>query len=211
MPILGRFATALTAIIALSGCASMVTTVTSYDVQFPTGVPSEFNYAAVGGEMPVVVVGNPFSAPQSDVDAAVISAMQGKTFTAKVRFVPAEGDARTSGYAVVMLLDATGGAGGNTACAWRSRLASRTGTAMPSGAPQPAADPRPAPGSGPMTGPMTLLAAFCGNADARSWAYSTTGPVDSPYSAHFRELVALTTMSMLPPRDDDYNNSNDFD
>lgn len=197
----GRLAAALLSAASLTGCGSMVTTVTSYDVLFPAGVPSEFSYAAAGGMMPVVVVGNPFALPQADVDAAVIAAMQGQTFGAQVRFVPAEGESRTTGYAVVMLLDSIGGVRGNTACAWRGRLAYPATDATPDSTPTQA----------PIdTEPTTLLAAFCGNADARSWAFSTTGAVKSPYSEHFRELVARTTMSMLPPRDDDQNTA-DFD
>jgi hypothetical protein len=48
------------------------------------------------------------------------------------------------------------------------------------------------------------VAVFCGNAGARSWAYSTTGPVNSPDDPLFRALVSQTTYLMIPPRDDDW-------
>ena len=75
--------------LALAGCQSTVTTTTSYDVLFRSGVLSEFGYAASAGEMPVVVIGNPFDAPKPVVDEAVIAAMQGHSRGAAVRFVPA--------------------------------------------------------------------------------------------------------------------------
>lgn len=189
---------------SVAGCSSIVSTVTSYDVLFTTGVPSEFGYAATGGEMPVVVVGNPFGQPQADVDAKVIAAMQGQNYGARVRFVPAVGEARNSGYRVVMLLDSIGGARGDTACSLQAVAYTNDSVGQPVS--PPAAIPTPAPAS---IGRTTLLAAFCGNADARSWAYSATGPLASPDDPLFRDLVSQTTFAMLPKRDDDFG-STDF-
>ena len=175
--------TACFAALALAACPSAVTTTTSYDVLFRSGVLSEFGYAANAGEMPVVVVGNGFDAPKPVVDEAVIAAMQGHNSGAAVRFVPAPAEIARSGtgYAVVVLLNAGPGVGAELACAQRGSL------------------PSPVAGGG-----TTLLAVFCGNADARSWAYSATGPVKSPDDPLFRALVAQTTFLMIPPRDDDW-------
>jgi hypothetical protein len=174
----GCFAT-----LALAGCQSLVTTTTSYDVLFRSGVLSEFGYAANAGEMPVVVIGNPFDASKPAVDEAVIAAMQGHNRGSAVRFMPAPAEIARSGtgYAVVLLLNAGPGVGADAACA-------RRGTMSP-----------PIAGGG-----TTLLAVFCGNADARSWAYSATGPVASPDDPLFRALVAQATFQMIPPRDDDW-------
>jgi hypothetical protein len=174
---------------ALAGCQSLVTTTTSYDVWFRSGVLSEFGYAATAGEMPVVVVGNPFDVPKPAVDEAVIAAMQGHNRGPAVRFVqgPAEIARSGAGYAVVMVVDAGPGIGADFACA-------RRGSISP-----------PVAGGG-----TTLLAVFCGNADARSWAYSGTGPVASPDDPLFRALVAQTTYLMIPPRDDDWNRGDFF-
>ena len=174
----GCFAT-----LALAGCQSLVTTTTSYDVLFRSGVLSEFGYAATAGEMPVVVVGNPFDLPKPAVDEAVIAAMQGHNRGAAVRFVQAPAEIARSGvgYAVVMLLNPGPGVGADLACAGRASVS-------------------PAFAGGG----TTLLAVFCGNADARSWAYSGTGPVASPNDPLFRGLVARTTYLMIPPRDDDW-------
>ena len=171
------------AALTLAGCQSLVTTTTSYDVWFRSGVLSEFSYASTAGEMPVVVVGNPFDVPKPAVDAAVIAAMQGHSRGSAVRFVQAPADIAQSsvGYAIVMLLDAGPGIGADFTCARR------------------ASSSPPVAGGG-----TTLLAVFCGNADARSWAYSGTGPVASPNDPLFRELVARTTFQMIPPRDDDW-------
>src|SRR5512132_2823814 len=113
----GCFAT-----LALVACQSLVTTTTSYDVWFRSGVLSEFGYAATAGEMPVVVVGNPFDVPQPAVDEAVIAAMQGHNRGSAVRFVHAPADIAQSGagYAVVMLLNAGPGIGADFACARRA-------------------------------------------------------------------------------------------
>jgi hypothetical protein len=205
MFVFGRVATLVLSATLAAGCSSTVSTVTSYDVLFRTGVPSEFSFAAAGGEMPVAVIGNPFGMPQADLDAKVIAAMQGRNYGARVRFVPAEGESRYTGYRVVMLLDALGGARGDTACAFRPIAHASEGGEQP--APTPVPVPPPAPVS---TGRTTLMAAFCGGSDARSWAYSTTGPVASPDDPLFRQLVSRTTLAMLPPRDDQYDNQ-DFD
>ena len=127
-----------------------MTTTTSYDVWFRSGVLSEFGYAATAGEMPVVVVGNPFDLPKPAVDEAVIAAMLGHNRGAAVRFVQAPAEIARSrvGYAVVMLLNPGPGVGADLACAGRASVPPATGG-----------------------GGTTLLAVFCGNADARSWAF----------------------------------------
>jgi uncharacterized protein YceK len=179
------FATA----IALSGCSSVVTSTTSYDVYFRSGVLSEFGYAAsrTGGVMPVAVVGNPFDAPKPAVDQAVVAAMQGRNVGAPVRFAVSPADAERSGYEVVMAFGA--GPGAATAlCVERGAF-----QAPPGGS------------SG------TLLAVFCGGTDARSWAFSSIGPVAaSPDDPLFRDMVGQTTFLLIPNRDDDYNTRGDF-
>jgi hypothetical protein len=200
MSVLDKLAAVLVGAACVVGCSSTVTTVTSYDVLFTSGVPSEFSYAASGGEMPVVVIGNPFGRPQEDVEAALISAMQGQNYGARVTFVPAEGEARYTGYRVVMLLN-SGGVRGDAACRLRPGPSGEEIGEEPAMATQPATS----------TGRTTLLGAFCGNANARSWAYSTTGPLSSPKDSQFRELVSRATFAMLPPRDDDFGDSGDYD
>jgi hypothetical protein len=177
---------AAAAVFLLAGCQSVITTTTSYDVLFRWGVLSEFGYAASTGEMPVVVVGNPFDISKPAVDAAVIAAMQGRNRGSAVRFVeaPAEIAQSGSGYAVVMLLNAGPGIGADFICA-------RRGTLAP-------------PSTG---GRTTLLAVFCGAADARSWAFSSTGPVASPDDPLFLQLVGTATFLMIPPRDEDWPDS----
>ena len=56
-------------------------------------------------------------------------------------------------------------------------------------------------------GRTTVLAVFCGNADARSWAFSTTGQVASPSDPTFVQMVRQATFLMIPPRDDDWPGS----
>jgi hypothetical protein len=170
----------------LAGCQSAITTTTSYDVLFRAGVPTEFGYAATAAEMPVVVAGNPFDISEPALDAAVIAAMQGHNRGSAVQFVQAPEEIAHSGtgYAVVMLLNSGPGIGADFACARRASLAP------------------------PVTqGRTTLLAVFCGSADARSWAYSGTGPVASPNDPLFLQLVRQATFLMIPPRDDDWGDS----
>jgi hypothetical protein len=170
----------------LAGCQSAITTTTSYDVLFRSGVLSEFGYAASAGEMPVVVVGNPFDIPKPTVDAAVIAAMQGRNRGSAVRFVeaPAEIAQSASGYAVVMLLNSGPGIGADFACARRGSLAPP-----------------------PTVGRTMVLAVFCGGADARSWAFSSSGPAASPKDPLFLQLVGTATFLMIPPRDEDWPDS----
>src|SRR5512134_808191 len=133
--------------------------------------------------MPVVVVGNPFDIPKPDVDAAVIAAMQGRNRGPAVRFVeaPTEIAQSASGYAVVMLLNTGPGIGADFICARRGSL-----------------EPPP------LVGRTTMLAVFCGAADARSWAFSSTGPSASPGDPLFVQLVRQATFLMIPPRDDEW-------
>jgi hypothetical protein len=171
----------------LAGCASQVTTQTSYDVYFRAGVRSEFGYA--GGEagvMPVIITGNPFPLlPKAAVDQSIAAAMQGSVNGPPVRFVAVPTSAMPQGYAVVVLLNAAPGTSANLLCAQRGSL-----------------EPPP------RSARTTLLMAFCGNADARSWAYSTTGPVASPDDPLFQELIVRTTFALLPRRDDDWGRGN---
>jgi uncharacterized protein YceK len=182
-----RRSLALAAALALSGCSSVVTTTTSYDVYFRSGVLSEFGYAAgrTGGVMPVAVVGNPFDLPKARVDEAVVAAMQGRNAGAPVRFALSPEDAERSGYEVIMAFGAGPGVAG-ALCVDRSAF------------------PAPPAGSG------TLLAVFCGGTDARSWAFSSIGPVASPDGPLFREMVGQTTFLMIPNRDDDYTSRSVF-
>src|SRR5512134_2674152 len=116
-----RLSVLAAAVFLLAGCQSAITTTTSYDVLFRSGVLSEFGYAATAGEMPVVVVGNGFDAPKPAVDEAVIAAMQGHNRGAAARFVqaPAEIARSGTGYAVVLLLNAGPGVGADFLCARR--------------------------------------------------------------------------------------------
>jgi hypothetical protein len=184
-----RLSVLAAAALLLEGCQSAITTTTSHDVLFRAGVPSEFGYAASGGEMPVVVVGNPFDVPKPILDAAVIEAMQGQNRGSAVRFVkaPEEIAHSGSGYAVLMLLNGGPGMGADFACVRRASLA------------PPATQGR-----------TTLLAVFCGAADARSWAYSSMRPVASPSHPLFVQLVRQATFLMIPPRDDDWPDSTFF-
>ena len=172
----------------LAGCEPMVTTTTSYDVLFRSGVVSEFGYAASGGEMPVIVIGNPFTAVKQVVDQAVVDAMQGHVYGNRVRFVNApEAAGAKPGYAVVMMFGAGSGTLAHAVCSSRRNT--------------------PAVVDGDAS---SVLAIFCGGGDARSWAYSRTSRASSPDDPVFRDLIAQATWAMLPPRDDDRRHNIDF-
>ena len=163
----------------LAGCTAVVTQ-TSHDVLFRAGVRSEFGFAAGPGRvMPVIVVGNPFPLPAADVAQQVVGAMQGNVPGTGVRFALASAQELPAGYAVVVLLDSSPGTSANVLCGRRGGLET--------------------PGS--WRGASVLMA-FCGNADARSWAFSSSGAVDSPDDPLFRQLIARTTFALLPARDD---------
>lgn len=169
----------------LAGCSAVVTQ-TSYDTLFRAGVRSEFAFGASGGVMPVIVVGNPFPPlPQAEVAQAVVDAMQGNVPGTGVSFALASVQEVPAGYAVVVLLNASPGTSANLLCGRRADF--------------------PTPGS--WRGASVLIA-FCGNADARSWAFSSSGEVESPDDPLFRRLIARTTLAMLPPRDDQRGRGN---
>jgi hypothetical protein len=178
-----RLALAVVASLGLPGCQSPVISQTSYDLYFRSGVVSEFGYAAPGGEMPVAVVGNPFPIEKPRVDQAVVDAMQGHNYGPRVRFVNGPSASARPGYVVVMMLDAAPDMSADALCVDERR---------------PAFMPRN------RAERTTLLAAFCGGSDARSWAWSSGPRIDSPDDPLFAQMVAQSTFMMLPPRDDDF-------
>lgn len=81
--------------------------------------PQILSYAGGKGGMPVAVVGNPFNAPQEDVDAAVAAALERSHFGPRIPFLTQAPEGFTSPYRVVVALDPAPGAGARSLCAGR--------------------------------------------------------------------------------------------
>ena len=182
-----RRSLAFAAALALSGCSSVVTTTTSYDVYFRSGVLSEFGYAAsrTGGVMPVAVVGNPFDLPKAGGRSGGGGGDAGQERRRAGALRPLAGRCRAQRLR------------GDHGVRRRSRSCRALCVERD-------AFPAPPASSG------TLLAVFCGGTDARSWAFSSIGPVASPDDPLFRKMVGQTTFLMIPNRDDDYTSRSVF-
>ncbi len=98
---LARAAFAASFALSLAGCLGETTTLSVYYER--TGVPSLFRYAASGRDFRTVIYGNPTTASQDAIDAAVIAAMQGRNWGPETNFTTTPSDDARGEYRVVMI------------------------------------------------------------------------------------------------------------
>ena len=74
-------------------------------------------YATKNGELPSVIVGNPFSLPKPDADRVVLDSLRLPLWFQPVRFVPHPIESKRQGYRLVLFYNASlPGPGGDRAC-----------------------------------------------------------------------------------------------
>ena len=79
--------------------------------------PETVWYATKNGEMPSVIVGNPFSLAKPDADRVVLDSLRLPLWFQPVRFVPHPIDSKPQGYRLVLFFNASlPGPGGDRAC-----------------------------------------------------------------------------------------------
>lgn len=134
----------------------------------------------IQGQMPVVVRGNPFPAPDVDVGAAVAGAMQGNTWW-PTNFVPSTVNPQSS-YRVVVLFSPPAAMPYPDLC---------TAAVLPSQEPQPRS-----------TGRIPVSVALC-KWDVLMAATSTTVEASAPDDPRFRVAMAGLARSLFPLQNPD--------
>ena len=136
---------------------------------------STASYAARGGEMPLVVFGNPTNAPQAAVDQAVADGLYGTHVLHRTVFVP-RASLAPEGYRTVVHF---GGIDGDVACGLDAQP---TNTANP--------------------GPVT--AAFCLNDEALSYAAGKMAAVSGPDDPLLKKQMTALGLEIFPPVNPNY-------
>jgi hypothetical protein len=167
-------AIAMTALLALTGCADSAVISTTY--RDPSYVPFEF----IGqGSLPVLVSGDPFSVPRDQFSANVADALQGTVLGANIPFVPAP---QGSPLAYRIAMDFSGSSTAASLCARRD---------------MPPSPPAVNAAAGDRT---SVSAALCHGDRAITNASGSLPLGDGPTSAAFRIGVAQFGMALLPPQ-----------
>ena len=162
-----------------SACSpgSVVLSPTSYYITY---TPSVLNSAAASGGMLVEVVGNPFDAPNADLDRAITGAMTGSHFGPPVNFVTTKPEGFTSPYRVVLVFDDTRNYTEAKLC--------KEGTSIE-------------PGSGGDR--VKVHAALCAAKQPLTGVNGRVGEVTGPDDPKFRRLISQLTTNLLPPGNPD--------
>lgn len=172
-----RIPIAIAGLATLAACAQFGVTVSRVDYanQYE---PLEVS-AAGGGDrqLKVVVLGNPFDVPQVELDNAVISSMQGRTFGVPVNFAAAPTNTDPSrNYRVVVAFNPDGLRDPGQLCKAGTDLGSTTSNG----------------------GVLTLMGAFCSTDSYLSHAMARSSDVDGIRSEKLDALVAQLTLALFP-------------
>ncbi|HZS81643.1 MAG TPA: hypothetical protein VFA50_02135 [Stellaceae bacterium] len=162
---------AVAAAAMLAGCSGAVIGHDYHDYGYG---PGEWS----GNDMPMLVRGTPFAAPQAEIDQAVADAMQGTTFGVPTRFVPAAPGASPA-YRVVMVFGPPPGLDGYALCAVRP-------------------EPPNALFGAPPAARVELLAAFCRGDRTITSADGTVPTGSGPGGAEFRQAIAQFAYTLFP-------------
>jgi len=149
--------------------------------------PTVVNSAAASGGILVEVVGNPFDAPQADLERTITSAMTGSHFGPPVNFVTTPPEDFRSPYRIVMVFDAAQGYGEAKLC--------REGRSIePSGA----VDQGDGEGGGGGK-VVKVYAGLCAGQGPLTGVNGRVGEVTGLDDPKFRQLISQLTTNLLPP------------
>lgn len=167
----------LAGLTALSACAQLGVTVSRVDYAHQYE-PLEAS-AAGGGErqMKVVVMGNPFEIPQTELERGVVKSMQGRTFGVPVNFAtnPTNTDPDRD-FRVVVAFNPEGIRDPGKLCTADGNLTS----------------------AATEKGLLIVMGAFCSTDSHLSHAMARAYDVDGINSRTFDSLVAQLTLSLFP-------------
>jgi hypothetical protein len=173
-------AVAVAGSVAVAGCASAVLMQSSNDTQTTPGLLGTFIYAGAGRDMRTVILGNPFSAPQAEVDRLITDAMQGRNNGPPTHFTTTPAENARAGYSVVMMFDPPRGMPKKNIC-------DDTGRPIPE----------------PPGERIRLLTGFCAGGELLSWVVASISRVAAPSDPAFADMVSQSTRNLIPSRDDD--------
>jgi hypothetical protein len=169
--------------VALAGCAG--TTVINSTEYYNGYSPGEQVYA--GNQLHVQVIGDPFTPPPANFDAAVIDAMQHMGGPTEFTTGPS---APRSPYLAVMLFNPGPTMTGERVCAAPDKVTQ---------------SPPPPPGAR-----LPLLAVLCRGNQYLSAAAGTLSPATGPLDPNFRDDIRQFTLTLFPRFNPDGRDPPDF-
>lgn len=175
-------ALALASLALASGCANTVTQAYLHR----SGVPNSFAYAAGGRDMAVVVSGNPFAAPQAELNRVVVDAMQGRNQGPQTHFTLAPGETARPGYRILVALNPPVSFSAQNACG-------------PSGIP-----------TVPATDTVRALMVFCAKDTILSEVSGRVPATARPLDGDFVALIGAMTRELIPIEDPDTDDNNEL-
>lgn len=154
---------------------------------YRVGAVHEFAYAAGGRDFKTIIIGNPFSQPKDQVDAAVTGAMQGNHPGPRTHFTTQPNDTAAPGYRITIMFNPPTAVDADDLCGDVSGLSAESASAR-----------------------LRMLAAFCSHGDVMSYVYASNATAVSPSHPTVRRMVA-NVMYELIPAIDPHMNDNDAD
>lgn len=166
-------------LLALTGCQN-TTQIGAASVQ-PAYQPSQLGYAAGGGDMQVVVIGNPFEPGVDDPDFAenMAIAMRGKHFGPYINFTTMPDDEARDNYRVGLIFNAKPPITGLNLC--RTMAAGKRPTTSES------------------SGSIPVKMVFCVGSKLLTEVLAHLGGADGITTAKAGKLVGQMTTLLLPP------------
>ena len=164
---------------ALAACAGGGDVVLTRAAMSPTYNSSELGYAAEGGALRVVIVGEPFDVERAVFERAVTDAMAGRNWGPEVAFTTNPGPGAREAYRAVMIFNPPTGLIGEQIC--------RTDP------------PEVTPGAGG-GGELVLFGVFCRSEGFLTQIQGTVRGATGPDDPLFHELVGQATQALFPPR-----------
>ena len=137
--------------------------------------PTVLNYAATHGGILTEVTGNPFDAPQEDLEKAITQSMTGSHFGPRVAFVTTPPEDFASPYRVVMVFDAAQNHTNLKLCRFDHGIDPQTGEKV------------------------RVHAALCANESPLTAVSGEIAGASGPGNLRFRQLISQITMNLLPP------------
>ncbi len=183
-----RLSLAGLALAALSACAANSVTQPAY---LGTFNPQTLSYIAGKGPLYTQIVGNPFPASDEEVGRIITRTMVGAHFGPEIEFTTVRDPANPSPYRVVMVLNSGAGV---------------SPTAMCREVPQPTGA-----SAGPIAGPLHITAALCAGQDRETSLSGSIVAVSNPDDPAFRALIRQLTAELLPRRNPNLMDPNDFE
>ncbi len=157
--------------------------------------PATMNYMAAKGTVYTQVVGNPFAAPQKEVDRTVTGTMYGAHFGPNLRFSTKRDPDNTSPYRVVVAFDPGPNLTPAGLCKNSHRSAAATTAATATG-----------------TDTVRVMLALCASSYRESSVTGRVSGVTDPKDAAFKALIRQMTGQLFPRRNPNLDDGrSDFD